>query len=194
MHVIPFTGEVSKGNVGQLLRSVNTHYGQGCVIVDSPGGEFEFFSLLAPPLARAGFVSIGVKVASAAILLQLLGRERLALPDSTFFFHEVRTIVGQYGEISLYDIERALDIEREMKERWGVHQRELVENLHRRLADAQSWMLSFIAEQTGLSSGTFINLMRNNVTLSAPEALRYGVVHRIISQDEFSALTNRMNY
>lgn len=191
MQVIPFTGEISRVKVERLLVSLQAHYGKGCVLLDSPGGKFEFFSQLAPPLARAGFVSVGARVASAAIVLQLLGRERLALPDSTFFFHEVRTIIGEDGEVSVYDIERALDIEREMKERWGIHQREFVEHWHRQLVDAQSWMLSFIAKQTGFSSGRFISLMRNNVTLSAHEAMQYGVVHRIISKDELETLMNR---
>ena len=188
MRLIPFEEEISRERIEWLLHELQSDYGRGLVFIDSPGGAFEFFSQLAPPLARSGFVSVGSRVASAAIVLQLLGRERLATPDATFFFHEVRTIVEPGGEFSIYDLERALDMEREMKERWSNSEREFVERWHDQQASAQSWMLSFIARQTGLPSGRFVDLMRNEVTLSAQEAQRYGIVHRIVTEDELDGL------
>lgn len=190
MRAISFRGDISKAKIVRLLESLQSDHGRSLVVVDSPGGEFEFFSQLAPPLARAGFVSVGVRVASAAIVLQLLGAERLAVPDATFFFHEVRTIIGSNGEVSVYDLERALDIEREMKNRLKLPEREFLEHWYSQMVSAQSWMFSFIAKQTGFPPGRFVNLMRNNVTLSAREAVQYGVVQRIISADEYLALVN----
>ncbi|MFA5841644.1 MAG: ATP-dependent Clp protease proteolytic subunit [Candidatus Paceibacterota bacterium] len=184
MNVIPFNGIISGSRIENLLNVLRRDCGRSLVVVNSPGGEFEFFSKLAPALMRTGFVSVGNRVASAAIVLQLLGRERLATPNATFFFHEVRTILGAGGEVTICDLERFLDMEREMKENLGRACREEIEMWHQGMAAAQAWMLRFIRQQTGLSAGTFANLMRGEVTLSAREAVQYGIVHRVVSYDE----------
>lgn len=188
MRFIRFFGEISREKVLDLLQDLRSDYGKGLVLINSPGGTFEFFSVLAPSLMRTGFISIGSEVESSALFLHLLGRERLAKEDSTFFFHEVRVFFGLIGEVSVYDLEQALEVERGMKRRWKRSEREFAEWLHSQMVTAQSWALSFIAERTGFPAGRFANLMRSEVTLSAHEAVQYGIVHRVISDDEFESM------
>ncbi len=191
MYMINFDGEVTGPRVELLLEVLNHNYGTSCVLINSPGGTFEFFSRIAPPLARSGFVSVGLRVASAAVILQLLGRERLALPESTFFFHQVQTILGQRNEVTVCDLEYAEEIERELSRRWQLPQGDFIKRWHDQLLRGQAWMLRFISEQTGLPQALFVKLMRDNVTLSAREAVQYGIVHRVISEDELQELMSR---
>jgi len=191
MYMTKFEGEISGYRIEKLLEQLQRNYGSACVMIDSPGGTFNFFSRLAPALARSGFVSIGERVASAAIVLQLLGRERLALPESTYFFHEVRTIFRPGLEVTICDVEHALEIEEEMARQSKRPQQEFLKQWHDQLRRGQEWMLDFMSKQTGLPSSLFLNLMRGNATLSAREAVQYGIVHRVISEEELIALYRR---
>ncbi len=59
------------------------------------------------------------------------------------------------------------------------------ENQSSSLANAQNWLLSFLCEQSRVSRSVFLDLMRSEVTLSAREALSYGIVQKIVTEDEF---------
>ncbi len=178
---IAFTGKISRESVESLIFNLKSEIGRQRVWIDSPGGTFEFFSILGPPLRRFGFTGVAKNIHSAAIALYLLSHKRYALPDATFFFHEVRAIIGN-NAITVCDLEDALSFEqRELEGK----SREVVEEMRRNLANAQSWLLSFLCEQSRVSRSVFLDLMRSEVTLSAREALNYGIVQKIVTEDEF---------
>ncbi len=155
------------------------------VKIVSPGGTFAFFSRMAPAIERTGFTSIGCDVRSAAIILHLLGARRYATRDAVFFFHEVRAISHDTGdEIMICDLELALDMARDRHSHVRGARRESVEEALLRLKNDQWWMMKFAAERTGVHGSTFLNLMRSEATLNANDALRYGLIHRIVSEDE----------
>ncbi len=180
---IAFSGQTSRKSVEDLLEGLQRTSGKRMVTIDSPGGSFEFFSVLGPALKRTGYISVGTSVRSAAIFLQLLGRQRLALPGSTFFFHDVRAVIGKHGEVTVFELDEFLQREKDMKKKHSA-QTEVMQEWIRRMQVAQRWMLSFVQQETGLSPGVFADLMKSEVTLTAKEAVRYGVVHRIVSEDE----------
>lgn len=181
MHDISFFREISLGTITELLGELRKDGLGRRVLIKSPGGTFEFFSIFAPAFIRQGFTSVGYEVSSAAIILFLLGNKRFVLPESTFFFHEVRAIIGAKA-ITICNVDEAIDWAREMSRALS---REPLEEFQRQMNNAQNWMLSFISQRTNTEPSIFLDLMRQEVTLSAQEAVYYGLASRIISEDEF---------
>lgn len=182
MSVIPFTGEMNAHSVERLIEDLKKANASNIVYIDSPGGSFDFFFRRAPFLQRRGLITIAGDVRSAAVLLYLLGYQRFALPDSTFFFHEVRALVGSaiYGiqEVKICNLEEVL----EYQEYMHGSQREFYEEWLIQMRKAQEYFLNYLSRATGCSVSFFLRLMREEVTLSAQDAMRYGIVHRIISE------------
>ncbi len=183
MRLINFYGEVNRPRVEQLLQALQQSP-QSHVRLASPGGTFEFFSVLAPSLARAGYTVVAEDVRSAAIVLQLLAHRRLAVPSATFFFHEVRAIIGPGLEVTVCDVSEASDRAREAKDLITAEGRDQLEEWEHRMKMAQSWMLQFIQGRTGVPQAIFLNLMRAEAVLTAREAMRYGIVHEIVPNQE----------
>jgi len=181
MRHINFSEDVSPRAIGSLLAKLQKDGRGQQVWINSDGGTFEFFSVLAPQLLRQGFTAVGCDVRSAAIILYLLGSRRYVLPDAVFFFHEVRAITKDGMIITVCDFDEAVDW---AKEREMSLRRELLEEERRRMKNTQSWMLSFISEQSGIPQSTFLSLMRSEATISASEAVHYGLARRIVSEDE----------
>jgi ATP-dependent protease ClpP protease subunit len=150
-------------------------FGTHFVVVDSPGGRFEFFSVVGPAIERRGITMLAGNVRSAAVILYLLGHRRLAFQDSVFFFHEVRTLVDG-AEITLTDLEEV----EEYASRMRADHREHFEEWGHQMRTAQAWFVRFIAEQTRVPPDVFLNLMREEATLNAREAMHLGIVHEII--------------
>ena len=184
-----FARPVSKRSIENLMISLKSANAHDCVYVDSPGGEFEFFSVFAPVIRRMGINTIGGDVRSAAVLLLLLGQYRYALPDSSFFFHEVRALVGNpcnsNNMVTICDLDYVQDF---YKDQIEGQEKEIMQEWHRRMQAAQTWFLQFISEATLVPIPTFLSFMRGNTTLSAREAQRYGIVHRVISEDELRSI------
>jgi ATP-dependent protease ClpP protease subunit len=184
MERILFKGEIYPSKVEGLidqLQRIDAGPRQQ-VWIESNGGQFEFFSVLGPPLCRLGFTSVGCDVHSAAVALHLLGHRRIALPSANFFFHEVRSLVNGGGVITICTLEEVLN--REAKLWKDGAKREFIQEWYNRMRNAQGWFLQFIGQQTGMSPPIFLNLMRENAVLSAREAVRYGLVHQIMSESE----------
>ncbi len=171
-----FNAEISRSTVERLLVRLRSANSPNRVYVSSPGGTFDFFSVLGPAIQRQGIVTLSGDVRSAAVILFLLGHVRQALPDATFFFHEVRTFVGQGGQVTVADLEDAEEHERIM----SAEGRDAYQEWRRGMKMAQAWFTHFISAQTGFPASTFLNLMRAEATLSAREAVRYGIVHEIV--------------
>ena len=179
MQVIYFGEEVAQRSVERLLSRLQQANSSRYVHVDSPGGTFDFFSVLAPAIERQGIITLSGNVRSAAILLYLLGNTRQAFPDSSFFFHEVRAMVGPRGGITVADLEEVEEYEKEMSGR----QREGYQEWCRSMQAAQNWFLIFVSQRTGVPIPTFLSLMRSEATLSANEAIRYGIAHEVVPED-----------
>ncbi len=178
MNLLPFRRRINRESVEEVLVALKNANAPEGLYVDSPGGAFECFSVLGPAIARRGIITLAGDVRSAAVILHLLGYYRLALPDATFFFHEVRTLVGPgEEEVTICDLQYVLEVQEKMQ----AEKREALEEWLRRMRMAQSWFLDFLARHTDVPASTFLDLMRNNATLSAQEAKRYGIVHAIIS-------------
>jgi ATP-dependent protease ClpP protease subunit len=54
----------------------------------------------------------------------------------------------------------------------------------RNLRNANSWMLHFLKSQTGIDTSTIVHLMRNEITLTGREAVRYGFAQKVIEKEE----------
>lgn len=181
MEFIRFEREIRKSTIEQLLAKLRLANAPRTVYISSPGGSFEFFATLGPAIAQQGITTLSGNVYSAAIILFLLGHKRVAFPDATFFFHEVRSLVGSMGEITIADLEEIHDYEMYME----GQSRELLQAWRNNMKAAQSWFLRFLSDTTRVSTSTFLDLMRNEATLSAREAMRYNIVHEVVPHDLF---------
>jgi len=179
-HVHRFEEGIDRRKIEDLLKSLRHPNSPRCVYVNSPGGAFEFFSELGPAIERLGITTLSGNVRSAAVILFLLGHRRVADLSSTFFFHEVRTLVGDGGVITITDLESVREYDRQMSGK----KREVYQEWLRRMELAQRWFVQFIQGRTGVPASTFLNLMRSEATISPHEALRYGIVHEIVSAYE----------
>ncbi len=176
--ILTFTHDVSAESVTELLLQLQKPSAPRRVMIASDGGTFGFFSALGPAVQRCGITTLAGDVASSALILYLLGHHRQALPESTFFFHEVRAIIGPHGEISVTDMEGYLSLVNELS---LLHGSEVLEQYLEKMQSAQRWFVSYLASLTGVPTGTFLNLMREEVTLSAREARQHNIVHQIVS-------------
>lgn len=177
MRLVHFQQDISGSAIDDLLVKLKMANAPDGVYVDSPGGEFKFFATMAPAIERRGIITLAGDVRSAANILYILGHNRYATEDSTFFFHEVRALVsGQ--DITICDLELVLEFQEYMQ----AEHREEFEEWLRQMKMAQGWFQEFIAKRTDLRPGVFADLMRANATLDAREAMRHGIVHRITSE------------
>lgn len=179
MRLFNFYDEIDTTSISILMRRLRTSDPPTHVLVDSPGGEFDFFSTLGPAIERRGITTVAGNVHSAAVILYLLGHNRKSFADSTFFFHEVRAHVASGDQITLTDLEEFEELEVKM----SGEPREKYEEWKKNLRFAQFWFLDFITRKTGISSSVFLALMRSEVTLSAREAVHYGIAHEIVPTD-----------
>ncbi len=181
MVAILFDREICHSTIEQLLTELRLVNAPRVVYISSPGGTFEHFRTLGPAIARQGITTVSGRVYSAAIILFLLGHRRLAFPDGTFFFHEVRTLVGPMGEITIADLEEVREYEQYME----AHEREKLQVWRNNMRAAQSWFIQFLSDNTGVSTSTFLDLVRSEATLTAKEALRYNIIEQIVYPGQF---------
>lgn len=172
-----FNDTVSRESTVELLNRLRNQ-AQMPVYVSSLGGTFDFFSVLAPTLRRSGMITVSGVVCSAAIILFLLGQRRQAFPNAIFFFHEVRTLVQPSGAISIAEAEEVEEYAQWLAE----EEQENFQYWLSSMREAQAWFVDFISRETGVPTGTFLNLMRSEATLSARDALRYNIIHEIVPE------------
>lgn len=177
MRLLTYTGEITEGRVELLLQELRRESGQTGLFVHSPGGTFDFFSRLGPAIARRGITTFAGDVESAAVLLYLLGHRRVAHPQSTFLFHEVRVFPAglKGGPITVTDLKGF----EEYRERMSREGREFYDAWLCEMQNAQRWFASFLRAQTDVNAGTFLELMHADTRLTAHEAMRLGVVHHV---------------
>lgn len=182
--IIHFREDISTCSIDNLLIQLHKACNPKIHIV-SNGGGFEFFSTVGPRLSQVGYTAIGEKVNSAAIILFLLGNKRLAHPEGTFFFHEVRAYIDPVTRyMSLCELNEFRDRIEENNNKLKGKTREFFEEWSRELRNAQSWFLRYIQQQSRIDASTILNLMRNEVTLSAKEAVCYGFAQRIAYEED----------
>lgn len=180
MRLMAFQGDVSRNRVVHVLEQLGNTPAPDGIFVNSKGGEFEFFSVLGPALQKRAIVTLAGNVESAAVMLFLLGHRRYALPDATFFFHEIYTVSDAGGMVTIADLNGYMEREREMGKKGSETHQEWLRGMRM----AQSWFADFVGQRLNLRPAVILDLMRQEATLEARDAVRYGLVHRIIPHRE----------
>lgn len=177
---LSFTASTSQDNIDHVMMKL-----QGCaagqkVWINSLGGKVKHLLAEAERLEKLRFVTVGHKVGSAAKLLFLLGSKRYVLPEAKFFFHEVVSIDLILGRrVTMRDMEVELDFTR-----FDGRSDLLLESGVRESRNVQSALISFVKKRSRMSPETIFKLMKNEVTLSAKEAVHYGLADEVISGKE----------
>jgi ATP-dependent protease ClpP protease subunit len=172
--------DITASQADTLFREIRNK-GYRNVFIDSPGGSVYTMKTALDNLpSRNMTVIAGGYVGSAALDIYLCGTRRLALPDSTFMFHRCNVSfdgrIVQAGELQqLARIARA-------DKNWGAYRKML--ELLSMLTEVDRITAEFIASRTRLYSQAVMWLMGGgDVELTAQQALYYGLVHEIISED-----------
>ncbi len=173
-----FEDRITEARIEALVTTLKRSGVRPQIVIDSPGGEFTFFSTRARGLQQRRITMLAGTVGSAANVLYLLGCRRLAFRQSTFWFHEVLTAV-EGRVITICDFERYS----QFREQMAAEQREMLEQWEHQARTAQDWVASFLADASGTRKPFILDLMRQEVVLSAQDALRYGIVHEIVPDD-----------
>jgi len=160
--------------------------GEACgVAISSPGGTMNSFMDEAVALIDQRFTALGLTIGSLAVDYYLCASTRLALPDSTFFVHHPKfgedDEDGQTLEQLLwrYEVSRALIETGQASERARKSHNQLIRVILG-TAECQHFGVRWVAKRTGLEPGVVDQLMRDEVTLTASEALQLGFVHHIL--------------
>lgn len=155
------------------------------VVINCPGGTMNSFMDDAVALTNQHFTALGLLTGSLAVSYFLCADTRLALPDSTFSLHHpsVGYGDGEYQTLEQlrwqYEISRALiETGRPTKLQWETHQH--LAWLTRAAAKYEHFGVQWVAKRTGLEPGIVNQMMCDEVSFTAGEALRFGLVHRII--------------
>ena len=192
MRNIDFSGEVNYERICELLVSLRIgKSSHQCVWIDSFGGTFDFFPRLAASFETLSFITVGIKVYSAAVFLYMHGLERLAFPESKFLFHEACIGVEGHGDVALSDFGAFLDSSFDILDAHGIKYEE-AERFYRKMEESYNLNVKFIAERSTMREDKLRQLVREGTTLTAQEALEYGIVHRIISRNEISVRGNHL--
>ncbi len=161
--------------------------GEACgVMIDSPGGTMNNFMDEAVALIDQKFTALGLTIGSLAVDYYLCASTRIALPSSTFSVHHPKLeSCGEEGDQTLeqllwkYEVSRALIETGQASERARKSHSELIRVILG-TADCKYFGVRWVAKRTGLEPGIVEQLMRDEVTLTASEALQLGFVHHII--------------
>ncbi len=127
--IIPFQGKISMSAIENLVADMREEI-LPWVYVNSPGGEFEFFSAIGPAIQRRGIVTLSGNVRSAAVILYMLGHKRYALRDSSFLFHKVRVFAGPLGAVTVSDADNFEQYEHLMSDKGREEYQEWRRSMH----------------------------------------------------------------
>lgn len=157
----------------------------GGVVIDCPGGTMGDFMDDAIALSGQRFTAIAFDTGSLAVNYFLCADSRLALPNSSFTLHHVKAglVGGTMRTLDELGWEYAISLakmetRRPTRQEWLSH-RELARSI-RYAAEATHFQVRWISRRTGLEPGIVDQMLRDEVTLTAAEALNLGLVHRII--------------
>lgn len=153
------------------------------LFISSPGGDADIiFYGIEHLMPRKITVIAGNMVHSAALDIFLCGNSRLALPDSSFHFHEVGFTRPGKTRLCKTEIEIMAAI--------ALHEGRIKDamELSCNLAICQELDImtaQLIQKRTRLTANMVMKLMRGHgCMMSAQEALFYGLVHRIVDYSE----------
>lgn len=183
MQEIYFSEKVSLGSIANLL--IKLRIGRRAfqrVRIDSVGGSFNWFPVYERSLKEMCFTTIGEEVQSAAIILYLYGQKRLAFHDSIFFFHQVWVEIDGHGHYTVTDLDEYVECGINTESTLGKSHEDIV-RIFNTLQKGQDQYMRFIVQRSAIDMETLYHLMREETTLTAAEALCYGIVHEIISRE-----------
>ena len=169
---IHFQAEINDNTVGQLITHLRSWNSPDTVVIDSPGGTFDFFSVRAPAIKRLGVTTVANRVYSAASVLFVLGAERVVHKDSEILFHEVRVVSTDGQHITVSDVDEYEAILHYMHK---TQPPEMFSEWRRQMHNAQNWFTQFIADHTHCPVNIVRNLISEDAIISGKEAYRYGL-------------------
>jgi ATP-dependent protease ClpP protease subunit len=170
--VLHFNSEINENSIERLITRLRSSNAPSKVLIDSPGGTFNFFSLQAPAISRLGITTIANRVYSAASILFVLGAERVVHCNSELLFHEVRIITPSGNHITLSDVG---EYEAMLKETVKDVSFENFDEWYLQMKTAQEWLVRLISENTKCSRGIIRSLVNEDTVISGKEAYRYGI-------------------
>lgn len=169
--ILHFRQEINRQSIERLLKVLGSWNAPDTVVIDSPGGTFNFFSVVGPAIARRGITTVADRVYSAATILFTLGSERIVHPNSEILFHEVRVIALGGRHITVSDVAKYEAILHQMSER----PTEEFDEWQHQMRSAQAWFIRFIADHTGCPASMVRRLMETDTILTGREACQYGI-------------------
>lgn len=164
---ISFTGRFQQAAVNELnsflaIHSQRTPTQPVDICMSSAGGDitrgFDIYNLIKSSPLDFSMYNVG-NVASAAfyMFVSVPFERRFALPNTTFFFHEITSVPGPMKLSQLR--EEIVTITRLQATAKAILEREL------------GWTEAFVDD-----------LWRNDITLTAEDAIKYGIVSRVVPQ------------
>jgi len=169
--IICFDTAISQDSVEHLLTYLRSANSSDTILIDSPGGTFDFFSVLGPAISRLGVTTVANRVYSAASILFALGRERIVHPESEILFHEVRVMTLDGRHITVGNADDLEALHNDMRKR----PTEEFEEWRRQMHNAQDWFIRFMARHTKCSAHRIRYFIEHDAVLTGEEAYRYGI-------------------
>lgn len=178
-----FFEKITTQSTEGLLTRMTEHAYHGAervrLVVSSPGGQVASTMTLFTKLTESPIELVTHatgEIASMGVVLFLAGNKRLASPEATFLLHPIAST----DTIVPMDVE-AWRRARTRFERQGDQSRvgEISERITY-LDEKEGEVQQIFEERTKLTSPEIAELVRKGQTISATEALAFGIVHEII--------------
>lgn len=162
------------------------------LLLSSEGGSISSFIRWSSHIAEKNILMIGSgPVASLAVTFFLCGKIRVATPDTTFFIHEARFIDGSGKKTAKGEAQMQALICKHENDPIG-YQRWM--SIWHGLVHADRMEAGLIAQETSLSAGTVMELIRLGHEFNVDDALRYGIIHDVIDSQQFNVLSQFGTY
>lgn len=170
--ILHFKADINEKTINQLIACLRSCNSPDTVVIDSPGGSFDFFSTRGPIIKRLGITTIANHVYSAATILFILGAERIVHRESEILLHEVRVITGNGQHVTVSDVD---ECEAMMLYMQKSKPPEMFKEWQRQMHNAQEWFVHFVADHTHCPVYMVRNLLRAETVLTGKEAYQYGL-------------------
>lgn len=146
-------------------------------------GTWDDFSGEAPNFFDKKIITIGGRVSSIGLALFLLGDKRYVMDQAIFVFQEIKTVPKRDGGYLICEKSIIPEFKCLVNGKRINHQKQ---------KGCQNEMLDLLSEKSGIRRNILVNLMSEKKLLRAPDLIRYGIAHGIVSRPEdFASLASR---